>query len=67
MKQPLELAGDLVAAEKETPPEEDEDRSKAALTELFEAVRNPEAPVLVERVLNDIDAIVRIVRFPGWQ
>ena len=25
------------------------------------------ARVVVERIVNDIDAIVRIVRFPGWQ
>jgi hypothetical protein len=36
LKEPLALAGDLVAAERETPPEEDEDRGKAALTALFE-------------------------------
>ena len=58
---------DLLQAEKETPPEEDEDRGKAALTELFEEVRNEETPIIVERVVNDIDEIVRFVRFPGWQ
>lgn len=63
----LELARDLVQAEKETPPAEDEDRGKAALTELFEEVRNEETPIVVERIVNDIDEIVRLVRFPGWQ
>lgn len=63
----LDIARDLVAAEKETPPEQDEDRGKAALTALFEEARGPETPVIVERVVNDIDAIVRLVRFPGWQ
>jgi len=29
----------LLQAEKETPPEEDEDRGKAALTELFQDVK----------------------------
>lgn len=67
LKQLLDLAGYLVAAEKETPSEEDEERGKAALTGLFEEVRNPETPVTVERVVGDIDAIVRMVRFPGWQ
>jgi type I site-specific restriction-modification system R (restriction) subunit len=67
LKELLQLAGDLVAAEKETPPEEDEDRGKAALTALFEEVRNPDTPVIVERVVADIDEIVRMVRFPGWQ
>ncbi len=67
LKELLELARELVAAEKETPPEEDENRGKAALTELFQEARNPETPVVVERVVNDIDEIVRVVRFPGWQ
>lgn len=67
LKELLELARELVAAEKETPPEEDENRGKAALTELFQEARNPETPVVVERVVNDIDEIVRLVRFPGWQ
>jgi type I restriction enzyme R subunit len=67
LKELLDIARDVVAAEKETPPEEDEDRGKAALTELFAQVKNPETPVMVERVVNDIDEIVRVVRFPGWQ
>ena len=49
------------------PEEEQEDRGKAALTELFETVKNTETPVIVERVVADIDEIVRQVRFPGWQ
>ena len=67
LKALLDLATDLVQAEKEVPPEEDEDRGKAALTELFEEVRNQDTPIVVERVVADIDAIVRYVRFPGWQ
>ena len=49
------------------PPEEDEDRGKAALTELFNEVKTAETPIMVERVVADIDEIVRLVRFPGWQ
>jgi type I restriction enzyme, R subunit len=67
LKELLNLAKDVVAAERETPPEEDEDRGKAALTELFQQVRNPSTPVVVERIVADIDEIVRVVRFPGWQ
>ena len=51
-------------AEKATDPTE---RGKAALTQLFEAVRNRNTPVIVERIVSDIDGIVRQVRFPGWQ
>jgi type I restriction enzyme R subunit len=67
LKQLLEIARDLVAAEKETPPAEDVDRGKAALTELFRQVKNDKTPVIVERVVAYIDDIVSKVRFPGWQ
>jgi type I restriction enzyme R subunit len=67
LKQLLEIARDLVRTEKDTPPEEDEDRGKAALTELFQQVKSDKVPVMVERVVADIDEIVRLVRCPGWQ
>jgi type I restriction enzyme, R subunit len=67
LKQLLQLAKEVLQAEKETPPEEDEDRGKAALTELFNEVKTDETPIMVERVVADIDEIVRLVRFPGWQ
>ncbi len=37
------------------------------MTELFSEVRSPNTPVTVERIVSDIDVIVRIVRFPSWQ
>lgn len=67
LKQLLELAKDAAAAEKEVVPEDEANRGKAALTELFEGVKNKATPVIVERIVNDIDAIVRVVRFDGWQ
>jgi len=67
LKDLLDLARDMVQAEKEIPPEEDEDRGMAALTALFEEVRNSETPIIVERLVAKIDEIVRLVRFPGWQ
>ena len=67
LKQLLDLAKELLQTEKATPPEEDEDRGKAALTELFEQVRNEKTPIIVERLVAKIDEIVRLVRFPGWQ
>lgn len=63
----LELAQDVVATEKTSPPIEEEERGKAALTELFEEARNKDTPIIVARVVNDIDEIVRTVRFDGWQ
>ena len=67
LKQLLQIAKEVLQAEKEIPPEEDEDRGKAALTELFNEVKTTETPIMVERVVADIDEIVRLVRFPGWQ
>jgi type I restriction enzyme R subunit len=67
LKALLDLAREVVAAETVAEPIADETLGKAALSELFEEVRNPETPVIVERVVNDIDEIVRLVRFDGWQ
>ena len=63
----LELAREAAQAEKEVVPEEEIDKGKAALTELFNGVKNTQTPVIVERIVNDIDDIVKIVRFPDWQ
>jgi type I restriction enzyme R subunit len=67
LKRLLELARDAAEAEKETVPEKEIDKGKAALTELFNSVKNPNTPIIVERIVNDIDDIVKIVRFEGWQ
>ena len=67
LKQLIDLAKDVVQAEREEPEELQEDEGKAALTELFEEVKNTDTPVIVDRVVADIDSIVRQVRFPGWQ
>ncbi|MEX0663319.1 MAG: type I restriction endonuclease subunit R [Acidimicrobiia bacterium] len=67
LKQLIDLAKDVVEAEKDAPPEVHEDEGKAALTALFEEVKTSDTPVIVERVVADIDEIVRQVRFPGWQ
>lgn len=67
LKALLDLARDLVNAEKEVPPAEDEDRGKSALTELFQQTRTTDTPIVVERIVDDIDDIVRQIRFPDWQ
>ena len=67
LKELLNLARDVVSAERAAPPIEREEQGKAALTRLLEEARNPETPIIVERVVNDIDGIVRVVRFDGWQ
>ena len=63
----LELAREAARAEKEVVPEEEIDRGRAALTELFNGIKNDKTPIIVERIVTDIDDIVKIVRFDGWQ
>lgn len=63
----LELAREAAEAEREVVPEEEVDKGIAALTELFNGVKNTKTPVIVQRIVTDIDDIVKIVRFEGWQ
>ena len=67
LKALLQMAKEAVEAEKQYVPENEIDKGKAALTELFEGVKNSKTPVVVERIVEDIDNIVKIVRFDGWQ
>jgi type I restriction enzyme R subunit len=67
LKQMLELARDVVETEKETDPEEERDRAKEALTELFNEAKSKNTHIIVERIVTDIDEIVKKVRFPDWQ
>ena len=57
----------MVNAEKEVVPEEEQDKGKAALTELFNGLKNNSTPIIVERIVKDIDEVVKVVRFDGWQ
>ncbi len=63
----LELAKEAIQAEKDVVPAQEVDKGIAALTELFNGVKNKNTPVIVERIVADIDSIVKIVRFDGWQ
>ncbi len=63
----LELAKEAAQAEKEVVPEQEIDKGIAALTELFNGLKNRNTPVIVERIVADIDSIVKLVRFDGWQ
>lgn len=67
LKQILEIAREVVEAEKETDPEEERDRAREALTELFSEARSQNTHIIVERIVTDIDEIVKKVRFPDWQ
>lgn len=67
LRELLALARDTVAAEKEINEVPREERGKAALSELFAALRDPETPVIVENIVDRIDEVVKSVRFEGWQ
>ena len=72
LREILDLAKQLTAAEKT----EEEGGVKAlsllpdpkvgALTQILHEYGPPDAPVVVEAVVADVDAIVRQVRFAGW-
>jgi type I restriction enzyme R subunit len=34
---------------------------------LFQQTRSADTPIVVERIVDDIDDIVRKIRFEGWQ
>jgi len=67
LKELFELARDTVAAEKAAAEIPREERGKAALTELFESLKGEDTPIIVENVVNEVDEVVRAVRFEGWQ
>ncbi|MEI7636533.1 MAG: type I restriction endonuclease subunit R [Syntrophus sp. (in: bacteria)] len=67
LKQILEIAKEVLEAEKETDPEEERDRAREALTELFTEAKGQNTHIIVERIVTDIDEIVKKVRFPDWQ
>jgi type I restriction enzyme R subunit len=67
LRELLELARDTVAAEKAVKDVPREEQGKAALTELFEALKTADTPIIVENLVNRIDEVVRGVRFAGWQ
>lgn len=67
LKALLDMAREAAQGEREVVPEQEQDKGKAALTELFNGVKNVDTPIIVERIVNDIDDIVKMVRFPDWQ
>ena len=67
VKELCKIAKETVQAEKELENSILEKSPKAALTELFVELKTDQTPAVVERIVSDIDAIVRVVSFPGWQ
>lgn len=67
IKELCQIATETLQAEKQIEPIEQIESGKTALTELFLEMKTEQTPAIVERIVNDIDEIVRIVRFEGWQ
>jgi len=67
VKELCKIAKETIQAEKDLEQELQDKTPQAALTELFLELKTDKTPAVVERIVADIDAIVRIVRFPGWQ
>ena len=67
VKELCKLARETVQSEKEVLTVPEQKTAKTALTELFTEMKNDQTPAVVERIVNDIDEIVKVVRFPGWQ
>ena len=64
LKHLLELAKEVIEAERvANQPANKRQQGRAALTDLFESIKTPETPFVVENVVNDIDnQVVSIVR-----
>jgi len=67
IKQLCDIAKETLKAEKEDSDVNIKSSGKAALTELFLELKTDQTPAIVERIVSDIDEIVRLVRFDGWQ
>ena len=64
LKQLLDLAKEVLETEQRLEqPQDKRKQARDALTELFESIKTPETPIVVENVVNDIDQqVVDIVR-----
>ncbi|MGE9268430.1 MAG: type I restriction endonuclease subunit R, partial [Verrucomicrobiales bacterium] len=67
VKELCKIARETVEAEKEVLTQQEQKSAKAALTELFLELKTDQTPAVVERIVNDIDQIVKAVRYEGWQ
>lgn len=66
LKQLLEVAREIVQTEQETQVELIED-GKTALTTLFHESKVIDTPEIIGRIVDDIDQVVKVTRFDGWQ
>lgn len=66
LKGMLDIAKDVVKTERENGIEP-LDNTKEALTKIFIECKIDKTPAIVEQIVNDIDNVVKITRFDGWQ
>lgn len=62
----LEIARDVVKAEQENEVQI-VSNGKQALTQIFEESKLDTTPAMIEKIVDDIDSIVKVTRFDGWQ
>ena len=62
-----EIAKEVLVLEKEELTKLEQKNATEALTDLFTEIKTDQTPVVIERIVNDIDDIVKVVRFDGWK
>ncbi len=67
IKELCQIARDTLEVEKNIYTPEERISATLVLTELFQEFKTDKTPAVVERIVNDIVSIVKIVRFPCWQ
>jgi len=65
LKELLKLAKEVLEVERETELEDERKKAETALTELFHDFKSVFTPKIIERIVNDINETIRIVRFEG--
>lgn len=66
LKALLDTAREMVHLENATQEEVIPD-NKQALTEIFKELKNDTTPQMIANIVEDIDKIVKVTRFDGWQ
>lgn len=66
LKELLEIAKDTVQTERKNGIKPVDD-TKEALSKLFMECKVDKTPVIVEKIVNDVDEVVKVTRFDGWQ
>ncbi len=67
IKELCEIARDTLKVEKGIISVQEQKTAKSVLTELFLEMKTDKTPAIVERIVNDIDDIVKMVRYDGWK